>query len=426
MLGDRRSHGLWEQSAPAAPETMPLAGETRADVVVVGAGYTGLSAALHLAQGGLSVVVLEAAEIGFGGSGRNVGLVNAGMWTHPDVVVARLGETQGNAVLKLLGDAPALVFGLIARHGIACEPVRNGTLHLAADAAGEDDIISRQRAWSLRGAPVTLLSAAETARRVGSSAYRGALLDMRAGTIQPLAYARGLAQAAITAGAVIHTGSTVRSYAERRGQWRIETAQGAVEAGWIIAATNAYSSGPWAPIASEIIPFPYFNFATSPLSDSLRQAVLPGLEGAWDTRTVLSSFRMDAAGRLVLGSVGALRGSGSAIHGGWARRTLKKLFPQLDGIGFEHEWYGRIGMTDNDLPRFHQLAPRVIGFSGYNGRGIGPGTAFGKVLADHILSGGETGVALATTPLVPVRMREARALGIEAGAQLLHFVENRF
>lgn len=427
MLGDTRTHGLWEHSAPAAPSTAPLQGHLSADVVVVGAGYTGLSAALHLVQSGASVIVLEAAEIGFGGSGRNVGLVNAGMWLNPDTVVERLGSDHGERALRLLGDGPALVYDLVEKFDIACELVRNGTLHLANDQAGLADIGNRHAAWTRRGAPVELLDATETERRVGSAAYAGSLLDHRAGTIQPLAYVRGLARAAQGAGAQIFTGARVTGAARANRRWRVETANGSVTADWVIVATNAYSdpAGAWGKLVEEIIPFPYFNIATQPLSPAQRASVLPGLEGAWDTRTVLTSFRLDRAGRLIFGSVGALRNSGTAVHKSWARRAMTRLFPQLRDIAFDHEWYGRIGMTDNDLPRFHVHAPQVIGFSGYNGRGIAPGTVFGRVLADYIAANGAIDMPLPTTDLQPVRFRGMRALGIETGVQMVHLVSDR-
>src|SRR3546814_6541266 len=128
MLGDPRSHGLWEKTAPAAPPATALTGDHTADAVVVGGGYTGLSTALHLAEAGVGVILLEAAEIGFGGAGRNVGLVNAGMWIRPDTLVETLGEARGETLLELLGGAPGLVFDLIEKHGIACEAVHRGTL----------------------------------------------------------------------------------------------------------------------------------------------------------------------------------------------------------------------------------------------------------------------------------------------------------
>lgn len=426
MLNDPRSHGLWEKTAPLPPATTPLSGDVHADVVIVGGGYTGLSAALHLAEAGSNVVLLEANEIGFGGAGRNVGLINAGMWVMPDDLPGELGAVHGERLLDLLGNGPKLVMELIDKHGIACELERNGTLHCAVGPEGLKEIEERARQWSKRGAPVTVLDARETERRVGSSAYAGALFDMRAGTLQPLAYARGLAHAVVKAGVKVHTGSRVTSTEKSGAKWVVSTDGGKVSADWIIVATDAYSTGPWEQVRNEQVHLPYFNFATVPLGDNLSKSVLSGREGAWDTKEVLSSFRMDQAGRLVFGSVGALRNTGLAIHKSWARRSLRKLFPQLGDIPFEGEWYGKIGMTDNALPRFHKLAPNVVGFSGYNGRGIAPGTVFGKVLAGHILGQiSEADLPLPVTDVVEPSFRAVKEMWYEAGAQAAHFVGAR-
>jgi len=427
MLNDPRSHGLWEKTAPAPPATRRLEETISADVVIVGGGYTGLSAALHLAEAGTNVVLLEAAEIGFGGAGRNVGLINAGMWVMPDDFPKELGPVHGERLLDLLGNGPALVRELIGKHAIACELEKNGTLHCAVGPEGLKELEERARQWQARGAPVTLLDAAETERRVGSGAYAGSLLDMRAGTLQPLAYARGLAHAAVKAGARLHTGSAVTRTDDVNGRKVVRTAAGEVTADWIIVATDAYSTGPWEQVRREQVYLPYFNLATTPLGDNLRRSILPGREGCWDTRDILSSFRMDQAGRLVFGSVGALRGTGTAIHKSWARRSLKRLFPQLGNVEFEAEWYGQIGMTDNALPRFHKFGRNVLGFSGYNGRGIAPGTTFGKLLARHIL--GEVSEADLPLPLTEVQEAGFRAMKeayYEAGAQIAHFTGERF
>ncbi len=421
MLNDPLSHGLWEATAPPPPPTGPLVGDVRADVAVVGCGYTGLSAALHLAEAGARVVALEAVEIGFGGAGRNVGLVNAGMWVLPDDMLKALGVDYGERALNLLGAAPAAVWETIERRAIACDAAPNGTLHCAVGQAGLDEIAERAKQWSQRGAPVALLGPDDAAARIGTRAYAGALLDMRAGTIQPLAYARGLARAALGAGAAIHTQSPVRSAERQGGAWRVATDRGAVTADWIVVATDAYGGRPWPEPRREQIHLPYFNFATKPLSDNLRASILPGREGCWDTKTILSSFRFDRDGRLVIGSVGALRGTGLAVHRAWAKRALTKLFPQLGPIAFEHAWYGMIGMTSDSVPRFHRLAERVVTVCGFNGRGIGPGTVFGRVLAEHALGR----IAEADLPL-PVTTPEAPTLpGLreayyEAGAQIAH------
>lgn len=422
-----RSHGLWEKSAPAAPATCGLRGDIRVDVAVIGAGYTGLSAALHLAERHVSVAVLEAAQVGFGGSGRNVGLVNAGLWVMPEVVVRRLGRTYGPRLLDRLAEAPSRVFELIARYGIACEPVRSGTLHCAVGGSGLEQLEERAAQWSALHAPVELLGPEQTARRTGSKMFCGALFDARAGTVQPLAYARGLARAALANGAALFTDSAVLGAQRDEDGWVLRTPFGSARADWVVVATDAYAEGPWRIAREEQVHLPYFNFATTPLEESLRNSILPGGEGAWDTRKVLSSFRLDAAGRLMIGSVGALRAGGADVHRQWARRALGKMFPQLGRAEFEHGWYGHIGMTSDSLPRFHAYAPRVIGFSGYNGRGIAPGTAFGAILADLVL--GKT--QLSELPLPVTEPQAARFRGLReglyrAGSEALHWARDRF
>jgi glycine/D-amino acid oxidase-like deaminating enzyme len=403
-----------------------LLGDLSADVVVIGAGFTGLSAALHLAEAGASVVVLDGEEIGFGGSGRNVGLVNAGMWVMPDDLPNELGAVYGSRLLYLLGDAPQLVFELVEKHAIDCEIERSGTLHCAVGAKGLAELQERARQWQTHGAPVHLLDAHETARKVGTKAYAGSLLDLRAGTIQPLAYARGLAMAAVKGGAQIFTGSPVLEAQEVKGGWLTRTEGGSVQAKWVLVATNAYTTNVWPQIRAELVHLPYFNLATKPLDDPLRNSILPERQGVWDTNDILSSFRFDQQGRLVFGSVGALRGPGRTIHPKWARRALRRLFPALADVEFEYEWYGSIGMTSNSLPRFHRLARNVVSFSGYNGRGIAPGTTFGRTLARLVLGElAEADLPLPLTDPEPVRYRAVREAYYEIGAQIAHVATAR-
>ncbi|MBN9036753.1 MAG: FAD-binding oxidoreductase [Rhizobiales bacterium] len=422
----RDSHGLWAMTAPEAPRTPVLTGRLSADVAVVGAGYAGLSAALHLAGRGIDVVVVEAAEAGFGGAGRNVGLINGGMWVMPDDLMRLLGEPYGSRCLGLLSEAPLLVREIIEDNAIDCELRKDGTLHLAAGAAGLVELRERHRQWTALGAPVELLSREETARRTGSPAYEGALFDPRAGTLQPLAYARGLARAAIAAGADLFTGSPVVAIEPDGARWRLLTPGGSVSADWVVVATDAYSTGPWKVVRDEQVHLPYFNFATEPLPAAVRRSILPAGEGCWDTNTILSSFRMDAAGRLVFGSFGALRNSGRAIHRAWAMRSLRRLFPQLRDVRFQSGWYGSIGMTSDAVPRFHRFAERVVGFSGYNGRGIAPGTVFGKVLAGHVAGEiADAGLPLPVTLPASRPFRALREAYYEAGAQMAHFAGAR-
>ncbi len=416
--------GLWGRTAPPAPDTAPLDREGEASVAVIGAGYTGLSAALHLARAGVDVVVLEAGAIGGGASGRNVGLVNAGLWLPPQELIARAGPRHGAALLDCLGRAPAEVWRIIAEEEIACEASPIGTLHCAPDRKGLTALQARAAQWQAHGVALELLAAPETRARLGSDRFLGALCDPRAGTLQPLAYARGLARAALARGARIHTDSAVRQLAPlSSGGWELVCPQARLRAGQVILASDCAPGAPRIEMASEQVILPYFNLATDPLPDALRAHVLPSQQGAWDTRKLLTSWRLDAAGRFIIGSVGQLGAADGAIHRAWARRQMRRLYPALAGQRFTEGWWGRIGMTRDALPRFHQPAPGLWAVSGYNGRGIAPGTVFGRLLAELCL--GQISVEAMPLPLSPPRpvlLRALRGLALRSGAAALHLI----
>ncbi|HYB57318.1 MAG TPA: FAD-dependent oxidoreductase [Alphaproteobacteria bacterium] len=421
MLNDRRSHGLWERTAPPPPTTERLASEIVTDVAIVGAGYTGMSTALHLAERRLGVVVLEAVEIGYGAAGRSTGLVNAGLWVMPSALKETLGPVYGGRLLDLLRDSPRTVFDIVDKYNVPCELKRVGTIHCGAGEKGAAEIKERARQWQALGAPVRVLDAEETRAKTGTSVYPASLLDLRAGTIQPLAYVRGLGRAAISAGALVFTGSPVERIAREGGVWHLTTQGGSVRAKWAVLSTDTYTSRIMPELRGEQIVLPFFHVATAPLSDNVRRTILPEGHGAWDNRTVLTGFRTDDAGRLIVGSVGALRGTGAAIHRRWALRHIRALFPQLGEVTLEHEWYGRIGMTNDHLPRLHALAENMIALTGYNGRGIAPGTVFGRELARHIA--GEVpleGMFLPITSAHDARFRVVREGCYEVGSQIAH------
>jgi len=411
----RDTPGLWAETAPQGPELTPFSGAASADIAIVGAGYTGLSAALTAAEAGARVVVLEAQGVGAGGSGRNVGLVNAGLWILPDEVDARL--PANDPLPGLLANAPAAVWETIARHAIDCEARPVGTLHCAPDAAGAAALQQRAAQWQARQVAVRLLDAGEARARTGTDRFRAALFDPRAGTVQPLAYARGLARAALAAGAALHAPSPVTAARRAGGDWLLETPGGQLRAPRVIWAGNAYGQGPAAVPGLAILP--YFNMATAPLPAALRDTILPGGEGAWDTDDVLTSFRMDAAGRFIIGSVGNL-GAELAVHEVWARRKMARLYPQLAGQAFAHRWFGRIGTTPDAMPRLLALGEGAFGIGGFNGRGIAPGTVLGRVLARAAL--GQGGL-----PGLQEARRDALAPGRAAlyrlGAAALHLVQ---
>ncbi len=417
--------GLWEATATAKPELTAMSGNQNSDIAIIGAGYTGLSAALHLAQMGRECIVLDAMDIGHGGSGRNVGLVNAGLWLMPDVLLKLAGPEYGEKLIKTLGNSPDLVFDLIKTHDIDCESVRTGTLHCADSKSGYKALQQREEQWIKRGAPVKLLDSDETAAKTGSNCFYGALLDKRAGIIQPLSYAHGLANAAINSGAHIYKNSPVTSFDKTRGGWKLNTPGASLTAKSVIIAAPAYPSHAVSSNQKSTIRMNFFQFATPPLSKDILKTILPERQGAWDTNLILSSYRLDAAGRLIVGSVGTVEGFAYNLHENWVKRTIGKTFPQIGTCDLEYGWHGRFAMNSDHVPRFHIMDKNMVAVTNYNGRGIGPGTVFGKLLAKYITDGSAKDIPLPVSTMKPIMMRHFWRLFYETGARFYHFFQRR-
>ena len=412
---------LWQASAAEDFAAPPLQGERSVDLAIVGGGYTGLSAALEAAGQGADVSLLEAETVGHGGSGRNVGLVNAGLWLPPDEVCKTLGQAAGERLNTVLAGAPEVVFDLIAQHGIACEPVRNGTLHLAHAPKGLSQLRARMGQMQARGAPVRLLDAKEVTTRTGTDRFHGALHDSRAGTIQPLAYARGLARAAAGQGARLHEQTPVTAATRHGGYWVVHTPGGKLRAKHLLMATNAYHS-PTPPTRLPEMPVvQFYQLATEPLGDNLARDILAGGEGCWDTGLVMTSLRRDAAGRIILGGMGGA----ATAHADWAERKLTQLFPRLRGTEISHAWAGRIAMTGDHLPRIQRIGQGGYAIYGYSGRGIAPGTVFGRAVAQALLTGEEDGLPVPVVEAHREPFAGLRTLYYETGAKLVHVMAAR-
>ena len=419
------SHGLWAVTAPPPPELEEFKGDQTVDVAVIGGGYTGLSAALHLAQAGTDVALLEARDIGYGGAGRNVGLVNAGLWLMPEELLKLAGPKYGEKLLDVLGDSPDLVFQLIKEHKIECEALRNGTLHCADSKSGYKALLQREAQWQKRGAPVRLLERDEAIAKTGSHSFSGALLDKRAGIIQPLSYAYGLAGAALKAGAQLYGHSPVIGHAKNRNGYRLTTPGGTLTANSVIVAVHAYPEFAFKSYKKSMIWMNFFQFATPPLSKDILKTVLPERQGAWDTNLILSSYRLDAAGRLIVGSVGTVKGYAFTLHENWVKRTIARTFPQVGAVPLEYGWYGTFAMNSNHIPRVHLLDENMVMVTSYNGRGIGPGTVFGKLLAEYIKSGSAEKIPLPVSKTETIKSRLFWELFYETGARIYHFIQRR-
>ncbi|MEX0280720.1 MAG: NAD(P)/FAD-dependent oxidoreductase [Arenibacterium sp.] len=402
-MATRSTISLWDGSAAEEDYANPLLDDITTDVAIVGGGFTGLSTALHCAEAGLSAHVLEANHIGFGGSGRNVGLVNAGVWHPPAKVRAALGETYGPRFVERFGAAPEKVFSLIERHQIRCEVTKTGTIHAAHAPSGFVDLKDRFEEWKRLGAPVQLLNREEVAAKTGTSMFFGGLLDERAGTINPMGYCRGLARAARGAGAGISTGVRAKKL-HREGQgWIVETDQGRVTAKYVVLGTNAYTDELWPGLKNVFTKIHYFQLATEPLGERVEH-ILPERQGLWDTGQIMFSLRRDMSDRLLIGSMGTVMGTvGRGLSQRWAQKQLTRLFPDLGPVTFEDAWHGQIAMTPDHLPRIHQLDDGLYTAIGYNGRGITTGTLFGEAIAGLLTGSDPADLPLPLTNAAAVR-----------------------
>jgi glycine/D-amino acid oxidase-like deaminating enzyme len=405
---------LWAATSPPAPATPALADEARADVAIVGGGFTGLSAALHLAETGAKVVLLEAAEPGWGASGRNGGQVIAGFKYDPGELTAKFGPEAGARLAEFAGGTAGLVFGLIERHKISCVAARTGWIQAAHCAKAQRELEARVEQWQRLGAPVEIMDAKAVATATGTDIYSGAMLDRRGGVLQPLAYARGLAKAAQGAGARIHGESPARRIVPDGKSWRVETPQGAVVANQVLLCTNAYTDTLWPGLARSVIPAFSYQIATVPLGDNLGAGILPKGEGVSDTRRLLRYFRLDPEGRLILGGRGRFKETEEPAFYRGIANELRGLFPRLEAVDLEFHWSGQVALTLDHMPHLHELAPGVTAALGYNGRGVAMATAVGKLLAERVQGRPLADLPLPASPLKPAPFHGLRQPALAA------------
>lgn len=419
MPDNENEHNLWHLTNSIAELTF-LNENTTADVLVIGGGYTGLSTALHLAEQGKDVVLLEARDIGYGASGRNVGLTNAGLWILPKEAEKRLGVERGKRLNQFLIDAPKYVDQLIAEYKIDCDYSRNGTLHLAHNRAAMGYLKERREQMLEYGADVSLLGRDEAFELTQAARYHGALRDAGAGVLHPLKYCQGLAKIALAKGVRIYKQSALLDIEQLPDGVSAKTEFGSVVAQKMILATNAYEQN-LNHNKQFYTPLYYCQLASEPLSAEQRAHCLPHNNGCWDSGAVMRSFRTDADGRLIVGTVGNIYTKTASGFKRWSAHVVGKTFPHIGKLNYQFSWAGRIAKSHNDIPHILQIEPNIYQIMGYSGRGIAPATVTGKMMADYLCEN-------ISVDELPLPMNEANSISFnklraaiyEAGCQLSH------
>jgi gamma-glutamylputrescine oxidase len=373
----------WYQASVGARPAYPsLGGSTQCDVAIIGGGYTGLSAALHLAEMGASVVLVDANRFGDGASGRNGGQLGTGQREWADETEAKLGFDRAKALFDLAEEAKASLLGLAETHAIDIDYVE-GHISVAHKARYAEDYRKHAEAMARFGYPhLTFMDRAETAERLGSAHYHCGVRDAKTGHIHPLKLLVGLAKAASAAGARLHEMTPVRKVTGGGGKVTVETTGGTITAGRCLMATNAYNEGLDTVTSAHVMPIRSFIGATVPLADD--SPVLPGKESVDDSRFVVRYFRKTRDNRLLFGGREAYTADNPGDISTHIRKQIAEIYPALKDVEITHAWGGSVGITVPRKPFVRDVQPGVTSIGGYSGHGVMLSNFCGKLYAEAV------------------------------------------
>jgi gamma-glutamylputrescine oxidase len=370
-------------SAPAGPTRPALQGAVKADLCIIGGGYTGVSAALHAASRGLSVALLEAENIGWGASGRNGGQMITGQRQDQSKLEQWYGEVVARQLWSLSEEAKALVRSLIADHAIDAQ-LRPGHLTAAWKPSHAREL-ERYAADMGRRYSYThgrFVPKAEMENHVATTRYHGGYFDADGAHLHPLRFVQGMALAAERAGAKLFENSRVTRVAKGPVNTAV-TAGGEVDAKFLAYAANGYLGDLEPGIAAHILPIDNYLIATEPLGDARAKALIPSGAAIADTKFVLDYYRLSAEGRLIFGG-GETYGGAPRYIEDFVRPAMERVFPQLKDVGIDYAWGGTLAITTRRMPHVGRLSPTQYFAHGYSGQGVAIATHMGKLIAQAI------------------------------------------
>ena len=392
-------NSYYQASQNRVLELSPLDGSLRADVCVVGGGYTGLSSALHLAQRGYDVVLLEARQPGWGASGRNGGQLCSGQRKDQITLTRMVGADAARQFWELAEAAKNLAKKLIADHHIDCD-LKPGIAHpnhksgYASETEAYVDFLRRQYDYD----QIEYLDRDAMAELVGSDSYYGGSLDLGAGHLHPLNYALGLADAALAAGARLYRSTIVEGFQEGSPS-RVMTNHGVVEADSIVLACNGYLGKLEPRLSGKIMPINNFVIATEPLGESLLKRINPRDVAIADSRFVVNYYRLSADKRMLFGGGENYRQNFPLDIASFVRKPMLEIYPELADSRIDYAWGGTLAVTLNRMPHFGRLGQHNVYYAqGYSGQGVAMATLAGKLIADAIAGESESFDLFGTIP----------------------------
>ncbi|MET0438587.1 MAG: FAD-binding oxidoreductase [Devosia sp.] len=382
-------------------ETKKLEGEVTADIVVVGAGYSGMSTAIHLAESGLKVVVVEAAEVGWGASGRNGGQVVNGLNASLATIGKRYGEKTANFVGGLVQEGAGIIYDWVERYGIDCD-LKRGNIYAAYTEQHMRDLEAKKALWQSHGMNDHELLDREAIRKhIGSDVYAGGMIDHSGAHMHPLNLVLGEANAFEGLGGVIYEHSPVTKVSQSADSAVVETANGRVTAKTAVVCGNAYLGNVVPQLTSRIMPVSTQMMATAPLGKERAEALLPTGMCVEDVRYILDYFRISADYRLIFGGGVVYGGTDPADVVAKLRPNMDKVFPQLKGERVDFAWSGNFALSFSRVPQMGRLGNRIYFAHGYSGHGVTGSHLFGRILSEAIRGDFTRFAVFADLPWIP-------------------------
>lgn len=375
---------FYASKAPIPAQRPDVTGDLDCDVCVIGAGYTGLSSALHLARKGYKVTVLDAHRVGWGASGRNGGHAGNGQRVGQTDLERIVGEDRARLLWDMGIASVDLVRDLVSRHDIACDLGR-GIIHACNKPGAVAS--SHRNAENLRTKydydQIEVLDRGRLRSIVGTDAYHGGTLNTGSAHLDPLAYVLGLARAAEAAGAVIHENSRVTGV-DQGSPATVRTALARIRARFVILATNGYHGDLFPALSQHVMPINNYIVATEPLSQSCADGLIKGGYAVADSKFVINYFRLSPERRLIFGGGESYGYRFPRDIAAKVRRQMLEIYPQLARSRIDYAWGGTLGITMNRLPYVARSGENILSSAGYSGHGVATATLAGSILADAI------------------------------------------
>lgn len=402
---------VWTVNAGPAPQTDSLAGTHEVDVLVIGGGIAGTTTALHLAEKGVSVILVEAQQFGDGATGQSGGIVAPDYIRHsPETIGTVLGEAAGERLTGMIGGSGRHLFDLIDRHGIECDARQDGFYTPSHTEALAEQQRGYAAQWRSRGYNVSFVEGAEARALFGADRYCGALRFEDGGGLNPLAFVRGLARAAQRNGARLYTNSPVSRLERKEGYWLCRTPTGTVRAQRLVLAANGGNAALHPAMQRTSLPLHVFQFASIPLDPAQRKVILPDGGGFTDKLPYLFTARLDGLGHLISAFPMSFMVNGDKGYYREARRRLKQHFDVMPDPQIAHLWRGLAWVNTSFLPEIYDLGDNAIAIQACNGRGIATNTVIGSEVATMLATGDREALSVRPRAPVPVRFHAGAAL----------------